>query len=140
MRFSEKTIDLILDIKEFSGGKLKNEFELSALIEFTHTNKSDISFKDIIFKAKFLKGLAKVMAVSVESKENSEKFMTEYTTELKNLTELILNALQNSDPVILNTFKNKYFELTPDCFINMNLLIEDLSVCKDYYNDKKNSN
>jgi len=139
MRFSEETIDLILDIKEFSGGKLKNEFELSALIEFTHTNKSDISFNDIIFKAKFLKGLAKVMAVSVESKENSEKFMTEYTTELKKLTELIQKGLQKSDPLILNTFKNKYFDLTPESFINMNFLIEDLSVCKDYFNDKRNS-
>jgi hypothetical protein len=139
MRFSEKTIDLILEIKEFSCGKLKNEFELSALIEFTHTKKSDVSFNDIIFKAKFLKGLAKVMAVSVESEENSAKFMTEYTTELKNLTVLIQKGLQQSEPVILNSFKNKYFELTPDCFLNMNLLIEDLSVCKDYFNDKKNS-
>ena len=140
MRFSEETIDLILDIKEFSGGMLKNEFELSALIEFTHTNKADVSFKDIIFKAKFLKGLAKVMAISVESEENSGKFMSEYTTELKNLTELIQKGLQISDPIILNSFKNKYFELTPESFINMNFLIEDLSVCKDYFNDKKNSN
>lgn len=139
MRFSEDTIDLILDIKEFSGGKLKNEFELSALIEYTNTGNSDVSFRDIIFKAKFLKGLMKVISVSSVPKENSEKFMSEYTSELKNLTELILKGLNNSNPSISDSFTSKFFELTPESLMSLNLLIEDLSVCKDYFNDLKNN-
>lgn len=138
MKFSEETIDLILDIKEFTGGRLKNEFEISALIEYTHTRKKEVSFADIVFKAKFLKGLARVIAASADSKENSEKFLTEYTEELKNLTSLITKGLENTDPIIANTFKNKFFELTPDSFMNMNLLIDDLAACKDYFNDIKN--
>lgn len=139
MRFSEQTIDLILDIKEFSGGKLKNEFELSALIEYTKIKTNNISFDDIIFKAKFLKGLSKVIAVNTDSKENSDKLLAEYSDELKNLVILIQNSLQNSDDIIVNSFKNKFFELTPECFLNLNFLIDDLSVCKDYFNDLKNN-
>lgn len=139
MRFSENTIDLILDIKEYSGGKLKNEFELSALIEYTHSKPNPVSFENIIFKAKFLKGLSKVIAVNTDSKENSEKLLAEYSDELKNLVSMIQNSLQNSDEVIINSFKNKFFELTPECFLNLNLLIDDLSVCKDYFNDLKNN-
>ncbi len=139
MKFSDDTIDLILEIKEFSGGKLKNEFELSALIEQTYSKHSDVSFHDIIFKAKFLKGLSRVMAVSFDSKDNADKYISEYSSELKNLTELILDVLNNSNPIILNTFKSKFFDLTPDCLLNLNMLIEDLSVCKDYFNDIKNS-
>ncbi len=138
MRFSEETIDLILDIKEFSGGKLKNEFELSALIEYTKTRPNSITFDSIIFKAKFLKGLSKVIAVNSDSKEDMEKLLSEYTEELKNLTILIQDSLIDSDAVIMSSLKNKFFELTPDCFLNLNLLIEDLSVCKDYFNDLKN--
>jgi len=137
MRFSEKTIDLILDIKEFSGGKLKNEFELSALIEYTIYKENRKIFDDIIFKAKFLKGLSKVMAGKIESQENRGKLLEEYTAELTSLTESINNAFTDSDPVIKDSFLNKYFELTPESFMNLNLLLEDLSVCKDYFNDKK---
>ena len=138
MKFSEETIDLILDIKEFTGGKLKNEFELSALIEFTHTHGKDVTFSEIIFKAKFLKGLARVMAASTESKENSEKFLAEYTEELASITALITKGLENSDTIISETFKSRFFELTPESFMNMNPLIEDLALCKDYFNDLKN--
>lgn len=139
MKFSETTIDLILDIKEYSGGKLKNEFEISALIEFTHNKNTDATFTDIIFKAKFLKGLSKVMKLSYESEENSKKFMTEYTNELKELIDLIKIGLQKSDPILINLFIQKYFELSQESYINMNSLIEDLSVCKDYFNDIKNN-
>ena len=137
MRFSEETIDLILDIKEYSGGKLKNEFELSALIEFTINNKNKKTFDDIIFKAKFLKGMSKVMAGTIENEESREKLLAEYTEELKGLTELIKDTLSQLDPVITGSFIQKFFELTPECFMNLNLLVEDLSVCKDYFNDKK---
>lgn len=139
MRFSEKTIDLILDIKEFSGGKLKNEFELSALIEYTKTKPNKISFESIIFKAKFLKGLSKIIAVNPDSKEDTDKLLSEYTEELKKLTLLIRDSLTDTDSVILGMFKNKFFELTQECFLNLNLLIEDLSVCKDFFNDLKNN-
>ena len=137
MRFSEETIDLILDIKEYSGGKIRNEFELSALIEFTVNKQNKKAFDDIVFKAKFLKGLSKVMAGNIESKENREKLLAEYTEELKKLTELIKGTLSNPEPIVINTFNQKFFELTPECFMNLNLLIEDLSVCKDFFNDKK---
>ena len=137
MRFSEETIDLILDIKEYSGGKLKNEFELSALIEFTINRNNIKIFEGIIFKAKFLKGLSKVMAGYTESEEKREILLAEYTTELKSLTELINAVLSETDPMIKDSFVRKYFELTPECFMNLNLLLEDLSVCKDYFNDRK---
>lgn len=137
MRFSEETIDLILDIKEYSGGKLKNEFELSALIEHTIQKENKKAFDDIIFKAKFLKGLSKVMAGTIENEESREKLLTEYTAELKSLTELINNTLSIPDPMIKDSFGNKFFELTPESFMNLNLLLEDLSTCKDYFNDKK---
>jgi hypothetical protein len=137
MRFSEETIDLILDIKEYSGGKIRNEFELSALMEFTVNKQNKKAFDDIVFKAKFLKGLSKVMAGNIESKESRKKLLAEYTEELKNLTELIKDTLSSPEPIVMNTFNQKFFELTPECFMNLNLLIEDLSVCKDFFNDKK---
>jgi hypothetical protein len=137
MRFSEETIDLILDIKEYSGGKLKNEFELSALIEFTINRGNGKTFDDIIFKAKFLKGMSKVMAGCTENDEKRVNLLEEYTTELKSLTELINTALSGTDQIIKDSFVQKYFELTPECFMNLNLFLEDLSVCKDYFNDRK---
>ena len=92
MRFSEDTIDLILDIKEYSGGKLRNEFELSALIEHTIYRNNQKIFNDIIFKAKFLKGLSRVLAGKIENNESREKLFSEYTEEIKNFTELIKDS------------------------------------------------
>jgi hypothetical protein len=140
MRFSEETIDLILDIKEYSGGKLKNEFELSALIEFTINRQNEKAFRDIIFKAKFLKGMSKIMAGNIESNDSREKLLAEYAEELRKLTDLITITLSNSDPVIIDSFGKKFFELTPESYMNLNLLVEDLSVCKDFFNDKKFGN
>ncbi len=137
MKFSEETIDLILDIKEFSGGKLRNEFELSALIEYTINKDNRSKFDDIIFHAKFLKGLAKVMSGYNESEDKAEKLLSEYTSELKVITGLIESVLSMTEPIIKDSFNKKYFELTPECFMNLNLFLEDLSLCKDYFNDRK---
>ncbi len=137
MRFSEETIDLILDMKEYSGGKLRNEYELSALIEFTINKQNRKAFDDIIFKAKFLKGLSKVLAGNIESNESREILLAEYAEELKSFTELINVTLSKSEPVIIDSFSQKFFQLSPDCFLNLNILVDDLSVCKDFFNDKK---
>ncbi|MCI0473280.1 MAG: hypothetical protein L0Y76_06840 [Ignavibacteria bacterium] len=134
MSFSEKTIDLLLGIKEYSNGKIKNDFELSVLLEAGYfTNKKPL-FEELIFKAKFLNGALKILAEN-PAQDGMDKLLQEFAKNLEELTELLKNILGEADEPANDIFFRKYFEVKPDVINELALLIMDLSACKDYFND-----
>jgi hypothetical protein len=136
MSFTEKTIDLILDIKEFSNGKIKNDFELSVLLEAGYFTDKKPIFDELIFKAKFLNGLLNIFSEN-PGQEQMEKLIPEFAKNLEELTVLMKSILISSDEITNKYFREKYFDVNPKIINELALLIMDLSACKDYFNDRK---
>jgi len=136
MSFTEKTIDLILDIKEFSNGKIKNDFELSVLLEAGYFTDKKPIFDELIFKAKFLNGLLNIFSEN-PGQEQMEKLIPEFAKNLEELTVLMKSILISSDEITNKYFREKYFNVNPKIINELALLIMDLSACKDYFNDRK---
>lgn len=135
MTFSEKTKDLLLDIKEYSNGKIKNDFELSVLFEAGYFANKTV-FGELIFKAKFLNGILKILSDN-PAQDVTEKLMPEFAKNLEELTGLIKDILVAADESANKIFFEKYFDVKPDIISELALLIMDLSACKDYFNDIK---
>jgi len=138
MTFSKETTDLIFDIMKFSNGLFKNTFELSVLIEHTISSDNPQLFSDIIFKAKYIKGLLKIIKDNPQKDDKTEKIHNEFSGNLIDLKEQILNLLQKIDDEIHNSFQTKYFEMNIDSLNNYYGLIDELAKCKDYFLDKNN--
>ena len=153
MKISGKTNDIMLELNEFSGSKIKNISELSQLIEITDAMKQDKLFYDIQFSAKYLNGLGKILhsniAVSTDKNSNGsgntpenieakekikdefKKNMQKITNDLKKLTGM------SDDENFRKNFEEKFLTLSRTSLHNLTTLIYDLSWLKKYNNSKR---
>jgi hypothetical protein len=148
LRLSDNTVNLINEIKEYSGWKIKNEADISLLIECSESERKQKLFDDLIFTAKYLNGLGKILHSNMggirqtngENKidENAEEKirnefkqnMLKFTSQLSEISECITDDEKK-------TFNNKYLSMNSESLVNLTNLIYDLSWVKMYLNSKK---
>ncbi len=147
MKISQATQDIILELNEFSGSKLKNIPDLTLIIEIAGNFVNKKLYNDLQFSAKYVNGLAKILqsnisvsssrngfAVSASDEEAAEKIKKEFHANIVKFTELLREFLKNADEDVKKDFENKYLSLTRESMLNLNTLIYDLSWLKKYYN------
>lgn len=126
---------LIEDINEKSSRLTKNNFELKVLLEIAFSNERSEEFDKLIFKSKYVKGLKSVLANrAVTGDEYMEKIFKEFNQSVQNVIELLKKLTENSDKNVKDFFNEKYFKMTQESMVNVMDLIEDLSLCKEYFN------
>jgi|WetSurSiteA1Bulk_404760.scaffolds.fasta_scaffold03281_2 hypothetical protein len=136
MSFSDETINLILDIKEYSNGKIKNDFELSVLFESGYFTDKRPLFEELIFKAKFLNGMLNILSGN-PGQDQMEKLMPEFAKNLEDLTNLMKEIVGTSGEGINKIFREKYFVIKPEVIKELTFLVMDLAACKDYFNERR---
>jgi hypothetical protein len=150
MKISQKTEDIILELNEFSGSKIKNTLDLSYLIEIADKSGKDKLFYDIQFTAKYLNGLTKILQSNVvltprpkigepapDADEAREKIMEEYKKNVVKLTGYLKDLLLELDENIRTDMEERYLALNRTSMVNLTSLIYDLSWLKKYYNSKR---
>ena len=149
MKISSGTAEIISDIKEFSGGKLKNEQDVSMLIEASTCN-DDMKklFDELVFTAKYLNGLGKILhsnrpapAISESGKidDNAEeKIRSEFKQNMLKLSSQISGIIINTPAEDKTNFEGKYLAMNRTSLVNLTNLIYDLSWVKSFYNSRKN--
>lgn len=150
MEISENTAVLVREIIEFSGGKLKNENDVSVLIESAQARENEELFNDIIFTAKYLNGLGKILhsniSTALESKpggenkldENAEeKIRNEFSQNVMKLSKQISKLISGMTTADKKEFGDKYLAMNRPSLVNLTNLIYDLSWVKQYFNSKK---
>lgn len=136
MSFSGKTIDLILEIKDFSNGKVKNDFDLSVLLETGYFTDKKPVFEELIFKAKFLYGMLNIFSGN-PYQEHFEKILPEFGKNLEEFTGILRKITEDGNDYITKPFREKYLNISPEVLPELAILISDLSICKDYFNEMK---
>ncbi len=134
MKFSDKTVDLIFKINEFSGKRVKNVFEVSFLIESALSSEiKRKEFEDLIFTAKYVNGLKSVLSNRIiTGNEYMEKMFDEFNKNFqKFLDQLKVMTFESMN----KQYTGKYFALDQQSINNSMELIEDLSLCKTYFNE-----
>lgn len=150
MEISKKTEDIILELNEYSGSKIKNTLDLSYLIEIARVSQKDKLFYDIQFSAKYLNGLTKILQSNVvlspkpksgepapDPEEAREKIMQEYKKNIIKFTQYLKDLLLESEESIRADMEERYLSLNRNSMINLTSLIYDLSWLKKYYNSKR---
>jgi hypothetical protein len=137
MLLSKETNELIINLKEYSSDNIKNVEDLSWIIELTYSNNNEKEFLEIIFQGKYLKGLKNVLGKNIDDENTIVKLTDEFKSNLEKLSSKISTIIERADKELTHSFKNKYFNLTQECMTNYMTLIDDFSICKNYFNDRK---
>jgi hypothetical protein len=135
---SEKTQELLREIQKFSSKKLKRISDIGILINQTERDKAGLLFSDLIFTAKSICGLKSVMLNKPQTEESKKTLVREYQTNMNLVSKKIITILENSSFDTKTDFKEKYFSTDDKSLHNLIELIDDLGVCKDYFNSLKN--
>lgn len=135
MKFSEETNNLIDDVNSGSVNPVKNLYELSVIAEIALAGNKLNEFKDLIFTAKYIKGLKSVLNNRIVNADDfTEKIFGEFNSSLRKFIGQLKNYLNDSDEMIFKHFTDRYFRMDHDCILSTLELIDDLSLCKEYLN------
>lgn len=135
MKFSEETNNLIDDVNSGSVNPVKNLYEFSVIAETALAGNKLDEFKDLIFTAKYIKGLKSVLNNRIVNADDfTEKIFDEFNSSLRKFIGQLKNYLNDSDEMIFKHFTDRYFRMDHDCILSTLELIDDLSLCKEYLN------
>lgn len=152
MDISEDTRKTLTGLTEFSGNKIKNPDDIAYLIEISHTTNQRAYLNNLMFTAKYLNGLGKILHTGItnikanknnsQAKETMErdsinKIRNEYKINLEKFLIQFEEIVKSSAGDEYLNFKNKYLASTQISMINITNLIYDLSWLKKYYNQNK---
>ena len=155
MKISAETQDLMIELNDFSGHKLKNIDDLSYINEIALLSGNVKIYYDLQFSAKYVNGLSKILQDNLSSglpgdgssrlgeragisqEDAAEKIKNEFKTNILKFTELLKELLMHADKETRTEFEKKYLSLTKESMLNLNTLIYDLSWLKKYNNSRR---
>ena len=150
MKISKNTEKLTGELLKFSGTKIKNINDMKLLLQLAENAGDNKAFTDILFVAKYLNGLGKVLHTNISAKSNpagngkqisSEdarvKVMDEFKLNMKKLTTQLGEYLKGADDETRKPIEEKYLALNQQSLQNLTTLIYDLSWLKMFNNTKR---
>lgn len=135
MKITGDTKKLLLSINDFSGNQIKNQYEVSVLIELASSPGNKKKFEDLIFTSKYVIGLKNILSSkSITGNEYIEKIFDEFKKQLQKTIDLLNDLTGTAEANIYKHFSDKYLGMDQESIVNVMSLTEDLSFCKEFFN------
>lgn len=133
--------NLLNDVESFSNSLLKRKDALQLIIGETLKNNFETEFEELTFTGKYVQGLKRVLQKGGDFQEidNLDHVKKDLTENMQKVIGDIRALLTYSSETNKKYFDDNFLSLTPNCFQNLNELLEDLEWVKKYLNHKKRS-
>ena len=133
--------DVLNEVEIFSDSLLKRKADLQIIIDESLQNNFDAEFEELTFTGKYVQGLKRVLQKGADFQEidNLDHVKKDLTENMENVIGDIRALLIHSSETNKRYFDDTYLSLTPNCFQNLNDLLEDLEWVKKYLNYQKRS-
>jgi hypothetical protein len=120
---------------------LKNRTDIIKLIEICVADGKEKEFEDLIFTAKYIQGLMRVIkkAPSIAEVQSVDHVKNDFTENMKKVIEQIRNIINEGDKESKTYFEEMYLSPNQQSFENLTLLLTDLEIIKKYVNIMKSS-
>ncbi len=127
------------EIEKFSKTKLNRKAELIRIYEESLKNDNESAFEDLIFTAKYVQGLMRIVTKENLSEEikNIDQIKNDLSDNLNKVVSQLREIISRADDNLKLHFEETYFELTQQGFLNLNELLSDLEWAKKYTNEFK---
>jgi hypothetical protein len=131
--------DVLNEVEIFSDSLLKRKADLQIIIDESLQNNFDAEFEELTFTGKYVQGLKRVLQKGADFQEidNLDHVKKDLTENMENVIGDIRALLIHSSETNKKYFEDTYLSLTPNCFQNLNDLLEDLEWVKKYLNHQK---
>jgi hypothetical protein len=138
-QYPKNASEFVNAVEKFSKSKLKRKAELIRLFEETLKNNNEALFEDLIFTAKYVQGLLRIVNNGTINAEinNIEQIKKDFSDNLNEAVSKIKEIISHTDDNMKHHFEQTYFELSQQGFLNLQGLLSDLEWAKLYLNDKK---
>jgi len=129
----------LYDVEIFSDSLLKRKADVQIIINESLQNNFIANFEELTFTGKYVQGLKRVLQKGADFQEiDSLDYVKKDLTETMNKVIGDIRALLIHSPETNKKyFEDTYLSLTPNCFQNLNELLEDLEWVKKYLNYNK---
>ena len=133
--------NILNEVEIFSDSLLKRKTDLQIIIDESSQNNFEAEFEELTFTGKYVQGLKRVLQKGGEFQEidNLDHVKKDLTENMEKIIGDISVLLIHSSETNKKYFEDTYLSLTPNCFQNLNELLEDLEWVKKYLNYQKRS-
>jgi len=133
--------NILYDVEIFADSLLKRKTDLQIIVNESLQNNFIADFEELTFTGKYVQGLKRVLQKSADFQEidNLDHVKKDLTETMKKVIGDIRELLIHSPETNKKYFEDTYLSLTPNCFQNLNELLEDLEWVKKYLNYNKRS-
>ena len=133
--------NILNDVELFSDSLLKTKADLQIIIDESLKNNFGAEFEELTFTGKYVQGLKRVLQKGADFQEidNLDHLKKDLTENMEKVIGDIRALLIHSSETNKKYFDDTYLSLTPNCFQNLNDLLEDLELVKKYLNYQKRS-
>ena len=133
--------ELLKRVDEFSNFKLKRRDDLQIIFTEGVKEENNRLFEDLVFTAKYVQGLMKVMKMGQENSEvkSLEHVKIDLAKNMEKVVNQIREILSGSSQSDKNYIEDNFLQMNPDAFKNLNELLSDLDWTKKYLNHLKRS-
>jgi hypothetical protein len=131
--------ELLKNVDEFSNFKLQRRDDLQIIFTEGVKEKNNKLFEDLVFTAKYVQGLMKVMKTGQENSEvkSLEHVKNDLSKNMEKVVDQIRQIISDSSQSDKDYINKTFLQMNPDAFRNMNDLLYDLDWTKKYLNDLK---
>ena len=137
MNFTDK--NFLTGVEEYTGNLLQKKEDIKKIIELVAAEKKVDEFEKLVFTAKYISGMMRVVKNApgipeVSSVDNIKKDLNENMKKgIEQLKEIIAHGGEN----VGDYFNKMYFNLSTQNFTNITQLFSDLESVKKYMNHLK---
>ena len=137
--FVNRSSEFIDQVEKFSKSKLKRKAELLRVYEEALKNNNLKEFDDLIFTAKYLNGLLRIVQKESMNSEisNFNEIKKDFSDNMNKIVQQIKGIISNADEQLKSHFDEVYFELSQQGFLNLSELLSDLEWAKMFSNEIK---
>jgi hypothetical protein len=133
--------NFLRETEKFNNHRFNKKDDVQRLISIVIDLRKEEVFNELIFTAKYLKGLLRVVnkAPGIPEVESIEHVKADISENMKKVIDQLRSILSGSKVNTKNFFEENYLSLNQNSFSNLNLLLADLEAIKKYLNHLKHS-
>ena len=137
--YNIRPVDFVEGIEEFSRSKLRRKIDILRLYEEAQLHDNIKLFDELLFNAKYVMGLLRVVQSSTDLSEikNIEQIKKDFSENMEKVINQLKEIIKPASPDLCRYFEDTYFQLTQENFIHISELLSDLEQAKKYTNSVK---